>query len=130
MKPGTGISSPHLMKGTADGSTPGVLTRGHRTVVAGPAPHCQRLADGIELHGPTPGFSLAAIVLFSVVLPLSTNPWLTRASRRRTYFRRVWVGQSLAAVGGLWVIAAPIHPEYGLVVTVIACLACLPVLRR
>jgi hypothetical protein len=79
---------------------------------------------------PLRGFSLAAIVLLSLVLPLTTNPWLTRASGRRTYLRTVWVGQSLAAVGGLWVIAAPIHPEYGLVVTVIACLACLPVLRR
>ena len=79
---------------------------------------------------PLRGFSLAAIVLLSLVLPLTTSPWMTRASRRRTYLRTVWVGQSLAAVGGLWVIAAPIHPEYGLVVTVIACLACLTVLRR
>jgi hypothetical protein len=79
---------------------------------------------------PARGVSLAAIVLFSVVLPLTINPWLTRASQRRNYLRRVLVGQSLAAVGGLWVIAAPIHPEFGLVVTVIACLACLPVRRR
>jgi hypothetical protein len=79
---------------------------------------------------PLRGFSLAAIVLFSLVLPLAANPWLSRASRRRTYLRRVWVGQALAAVGGLWVIAAPVHPEYGPVVTVIAYLACLPVLRR
>jgi uncharacterized membrane protein YadS len=75
-------------------------------------------------------FSLASIVLLSAVLILTTNPWLTRASRRRTYFRRVWVGQSIAAVAGLWVIASPIHPEYGLVVTVIALLACLPAHRR
>jgi hypothetical protein len=74
-------------------------------------------------------FSLAAIVLLSF-LPFATNPWLTRASRRRTYLRTFWVVQFLAAVGGLWVLAAPIHPEYGLVVTVIACLACLTARRR
>jgi len=79
---------------------------------------------------PLRGFSLAAIVLLSLVLPLTTNAWLTRARERRTYLRTVWVGQSIAAVGSLWVIAAPIHPEYGLVVTVIAWLACLTVLRR
>jgi hypothetical protein len=80
---------------------------------------------------PLRGFSLAAIVLLSMVPYLTTNPWLTGARRRRTYLRTVWVGQSLAAVvGTLWVIAAPVHPEYGLVVTVIACLACLTVLRR
>src|SRR5262249_784498 len=79
---------------------------------------------------PLRGFSLAAIVLLSLGLPLATNPWLTRARERRTYLRTVWVGQSIAAVGSLWVIAAPIHPEYGLVVTVIALLACLAVLRR
>jgi hypothetical protein len=78
---------------------------------------------------PLRGFSLAAIVLLSLVLLLTTNPWLTRARERRTYLRTVWVGQSIAAVGSLWVIAAPIHPEYGLVVTVIAFLACLTVLR-
>ncbi|WP_406699756.1 hypothetical protein V5E97_12945 [Singulisphaera sp. Ch08] len=79
---------------------------------------------------PLRGFSLAAILLLSLVLPLTTNPWMTRASRRRTYFRTVGVGQALAAVGALWVIAAPIHPEYGLVVTVLAWLACLTVFRR
>src|SRR4051794_17951554 len=79
---------------------------------------------------PLRGFSLAAIALLSLVLPLATNPWLTRARGRRTYLRTVWVGQSLAAIGGLWVIAAPIHPEYGLVVTGLAFLACLTVLRR
>jgi hypothetical protein len=76
------------------------------------------------------GFSLAAIGLLSLALPLTTNPWLTRARRRRTNLLTVWVGESVAAVGGLWAIAAPIHPEYGLVVTVIAFLACLTVLRR
>ena len=79
---------------------------------------------------PVRGFSLAAIVLFSVVLPLTINPWMTRASRRRNYLRRVLVGHAVAAVGGLWVFAAPVHPEYGLVVTVIACLVCLHVRRR
>ncbi len=79
---------------------------------------------------PLRGFSLAAIVLLSLVLPLTTNPWLTRARERITYLRTVWAGQFIAAVGGLWVIAAPFHPEYGLVVTVIALLACLTVLRR
>ena len=60
---------------------------------------------------PVRGFSLAAIVLFSVVLPLTINPWMTRARRRRNYLRKVLVGQSVAAVGGLWVFAAPVHPE-------------------
>ncbi|WP_337175896.1 hypothetical protein [Paludisphaera sp.] len=36
----------------------------------------------------------------------------------------------LAAVAGLWVVAAPVHPEYGVVAAIIGCLACLLVLRR
>jgi hypothetical protein len=79
---------------------------------------------------PRRGFSLAAIGLLSLVQPLTTNPWLTRARRRRTYLRTVWVVQFVAAVGGLWVVAAPIHPEIGVVVTVIAWLACLRASRR
>jgi hypothetical protein len=75
-------------------------------------------------------FSLAAIVLLSLVLPLTASPWLTSKQDRRTYLGTVWIGQSLAAVGGLWVIAAPIYPEYGLVFTALALLGCLTLLRR
>ena len=83
-----------------------------------------------KYRDPLRGFSLAAIVLLSLVLPLITNPWLTRARERRTYLRTVLIGQCIAAVGCLWVIAAPFHPEYGLVVAVIAFLTCLTVLRQ
>ena len=79
---------------------------------------------------PIRGFSLAAGVLLSLVLPLTANAWLTGAGGRTSYLRTVWVGQLLMAVSGLWMIVAPVHPEYGVVATVIACLACLPVLRR
>ena len=62
--------------------------------------------------GPLRGVSLAVIVSLSLILPLPTNPWWTRARERRNYLRSVWVVQSIAAVGGLWVIATPVHPEY------------------
>jgi hypothetical protein len=71
--------------------------------------------------------SLAAIALLSLVPFFTTNPWLTRARRRRTNLRTFWFVEFVAAVGGVWAVAAPVHPEWGLVVTVIACLACLPV---
>src|SRR3954463_5880328 len=79
---------------------------------------------------PVRGFLLAAIALLWLVVSLATNPWQMRASRRRAAFRRGWVVESLAFVGSLWVIAAPIHPEFGLVFMVIACLACPSVLGR
>lgn len=79
---------------------------------------------------PVRGFSLGAIALLWLVLSLAANPWMTRAGRRRADLRRVWVVQSLAVVGSLWAIAAPIHPEFGLAFMVIACPACLAVLRR
>ena len=75
-------------------------------------------------------FSLAAGLLVSLLLPLTATAWLTGAGGRTSYLRTVWVGQWLIAVGGLWIIVAPVHPEYGVVATVITCLACLPVLRR
>jgi hypothetical protein len=83
-------------------------------------------ANGMD---PLREFSLAAIFLLSAILYLTTNPWPTRARRRRTDLGTFWVVQFVAAIGGLWVVTAPIHPEYGLVVTVIACLAYLTVLR-
>jgi hypothetical protein len=79
---------------------------------------------------PIRGFSLAAVVLFSLALPLIANLWLTEAGGRRSYLRTVLVGQSLGAVGGLWTIVAPVHPEWGVAASAIACLACLPVLRQ
>jgi len=79
---------------------------------------------------PRRGLLLAAVALPMVVLPLATNPWQTNARRRRVYLQTALLGQSFAAVGGLWVVAAPVHPEYGLVVTAVACLACLAALRR
>ena len=79
---------------------------------------------------PVRGVLLAAIALLWLVVSLATNPWQMRASRRRTAFRRVWVVESLAFVASLWVIAAPIHPEFGPVFMVIACLACPAVFRR
>jgi hypothetical protein len=75
-------------------------------------------------------FSCAGIVLVSLVPFLTSKPWLTRARRRRTDLQAFWVVEFVAALGGLWAVAAPIHPEFGLVVTVIAYLACLPDLRR
>jgi hypothetical protein len=80
--------------------------------------------------GPIGGFSLAAVVLLSLVLPLTANARLRGASGRPPALRTVWVGQLLGAVGGLWIIVAPVHPEYGVVAAVMACLACLLVLRR
>src|SRR5262249_7159035 len=69
------------------------------------------------------GCSLAAIGLLWLVLSLASNPWQTRARRRRAGFQRVCVVPSLAALPGLWVIAVPINPEFGLVVMVMGCLA-------
>jgi hypothetical protein len=79
---------------------------------------------------PIRGFSLAAVVLLSLVLPLAVSAWLAKAGGRRSYLRTVWAGQSLGAIGGLWIIVAPVHPEWGVVATVVACLACLAILRR
>jgi hypothetical protein len=79
---------------------------------------------------PIRGFSLAAVVLVSLVLPFTAKAWLKGAGGRTSYLRTVWVGQLLGAVGGLWIIAAPVHPEFGVVASVMACLACLPILRR
>src|SRR5262249_36387055 len=76
------------------------------------------------------GFSLAAIALLWLVLSLAVNPWQTRARQRRADFLRVCVVQSLAIVGSLWVLAAPIHPELGAVFIVIGCLAYPAVLQR
>jgi hypothetical protein len=79
---------------------------------------------------PLRGFSLSAVVLLSLVLPFTAKTWLMGARGRTSYLRTVWVGQLLGAAGGLWIILAPVHPEFGVVTTVIACLACLPILWR
>jgi hypothetical protein len=79
---------------------------------------------------PIRGSSLAAVVLLSLVLPLAANAWRTGAGGRMSYLRTAWVGQSLGAVGGLWIIVTPVHPEFGVVAAALACLACLLVLRR
>jgi hypothetical protein len=79
---------------------------------------------------PIRGFSLAAVVLLSLVLPFAAKVWLPVAEGRKSYLATVWAGQLLGAVGGLWIIAAPVHPEFGLVFAVVSCLACLPILRR
>lgn len=78
---------------------------------------------------PVRGVLLAAIALLWLVVSLAMNPWQMRASRRRTAFRKVWVVESLALVASLWVIAAPTHPEFGLVFLVIACVGCPAVFR-
>jgi hypothetical protein len=79
---------------------------------------------------PIRGFSLAAVVLLSLILPFTAKAWLKGAGGRTSYLRTVWVGQLLGAVGGLWIIAAPVHPEFGVFASVVACLACLSILRR
>ena len=79
---------------------------------------------------PVRGFSLAIVVLLSLVLPLTANAWGKGTSGRTFALRTVWIGQWLGAIGGLWVVAAPVHPEYGAVAAILACLACLPVLQR
>jgi hypothetical protein len=79
---------------------------------------------------PIRGFSLAAVVLLSLVLPFTAKAWLRRTDGRAPDLRTVWVGQWLMAIGGLWIVVAPVHPEYGVVASLIACLAFLRVLRR
>jgi hypothetical protein len=79
---------------------------------------------------PFRGFCLAAVVLLSLVLPLASSVWRREACGRRASLRVVWAGQWLEALGGLWIVAAPVHPEWGVAASVIACLACLSVLRR
>jgi hypothetical protein len=79
---------------------------------------------------PTRGFSLAAIVLLSLVLPLAASAWQAGAGGGRSSVQTVWLGQFLGAVAGLWVVAAPVHPEYGVIAAVMGYLACLLVLRR
>ena len=75
-------------------------------------------------------FSLAAVVLLSLVLPFAASAWGAGAGGRASALRTVWVGQLLGAAAGLWIIVAPAHPENGAVAAGVACLACLPVLRR
>ena len=79
---------------------------------------------------PIRGFSLAAVVLLSLVLPLTASAWLTGAGGRRSYLRTVWAGQWLMAVSALWVHITPVHPEWGAIAAAIVCLAGLPILRR
>jgi hypothetical protein len=77
------------------------------------------------------GFFLAGIVLLSLVLPLtaSARP-LAGGIQRRPLFPVVWSGQLLIALGGVWIIAVPLHPAYGFVFAVAGCLGCLFFLRR
>ena len=89
------------------------------------------LTDGSgQKMDPIRQFSLAAVVLLSLVLPLTASAWLTGAGVRRSYLRTVWVGQLLMAVSALWVHVTPVHPEWGAVAAAIVCLAGLPILRR
>jgi hypothetical protein len=81
---------------------------------------------------PLRGFALSAIVLLSLILPLTASSWQTAVTGggRKTYLVTVWVGQLIGTAGGMWAITAPIHPEFGFVVAVVGCLVCLPILRR
>lgn len=77
------------------------------------------------------GFFLAGVVLLSLVLPLTASARPTAAgTQRRPFLPAVWSGQLLIALGGVWIIAAPLHPAYGFVFAVAGCLGCLFFLRR
>ncbi|MGC1272176.1 MAG: hypothetical protein WBC44_00610 [Planctomycetaceae bacterium] len=76
-------------------------------------------------------FCLAAVVAFSLVLPVYAGAGLSRgAFDRRTALRWVWTCQVAVAFAGLTVIAVPVPPTVGFVTAAVGCAACLAVLRR
>ncbi len=80
---------------------------------------------------PIRAFWLAAVVLLSLVLPLAAGAWSRSIGDGRIAgLRTVWVGQLLEAAAGLWIVVAPVRPEFGVVAAFVTCLMCLRVLRR
>lgn len=66
--------------------------------------------------------SLAGVVVLCLVLPLLASALTTgNPAGPKPWLRTVWVGQALAALGGLLIIFSPLHPACGLSLAAASC---------
>lgn len=79
---------------------------------------------------PTIGFSLAGVVLLSLVLPLSAARLRDQSHGSTPPLAAVWVGQVGLAFAGLLILGTPIHPGLWLLLAFLGCMTCTRVLHR
>lgn len=79
---------------------------------------------------PMIGFTLAGVVLLSLVLPLSAARLRDQPHGSTPNLALVWAGQAGLALAGLLILGTPIHPGWWLLAAFLACMACTRALHR
>lgn len=79
---------------------------------------------------PMIGFSLAGILLLSLVLPLSAARLRDQLHGSTPPLGVVWVGQVCLTFAGLLILGTPIHPGLWLFLAFLGCMTCTWTLHR
>ena len=79
---------------------------------------------------PTISFTLAGVVLLSLVLPLSAARLRDQPHGSAPNLASVWAGQAGLALAGLLILGTPIHPGWWLLMAFLSCMTCTWALHR